>query len=277
MTSAALSATIPTQIDLANDSRTARINAEHRQAKADARSAIEHAAHCGELLIEAKSELPHGQWRAWVEAHCEFSCRTARRYMQVAEELLRLRERWPRVASLPLRDVAHLLEKDNIHFSSDSPEWYTPAEIVGKAVDVLGAIDTDPCSNDKTNPNVPTGVHYDEHDDGLSQQWKGRVYMNPPYGRQIVDWVRRLCDQYRDESVAEAIALLPARTYTEWFALLRDYPRCFVRGRLRFSGHANTAPFPSMVVYLGHNVDRFRAAFDDLGDLYVRADCEVTA
>ena len=52
--------------------------------------------------------------------------------------------------------------------------------------------------------------------------------------------------------------------------LLRDHPCLFVRGRLKFSGHLNSAPFPSCIVYLGDDLAAFHRAFGDLGDVFVR-------
>lgn len=154
-----------------------------------------------------------------------------------------------------------------VHYSSDSPEWYTPTLIIERTERVLGAIDLDPCSNVGT-ANVPAARHYTWADDGLSQFWQGRVYMNPPYGREIGDWVDKLREAYETGNVSEAIALLPARTDTAWFHSLRTYPRCFVSGRLKFSEHGSAAPFPSMAVYLGKNLSRFVAEFGDIGDVF---------
>jgi len=50
--------------------------------------------------------------------------------------------------------------------------------------------------------------------------------------------------------------------------MLREFPRCFVWGRLRFIGQENAAPFPSMAVYLGQDVTGFAGAFGDIGDIY---------
>ena len=134
----------------------------------------------------------------------------------------------------------------------------------------MGGVDTDPCSNSHEDPTVPAATHYTIEDDGLTQEWKGRVYMNPPYGREIVDWVSYLVEQYQNGNTTEAIALVPSRTDTAWFRLLRDYPHCFIWGRLNFSDNGNAAPFPSMAVYLGDNPDKFISAFKDIGDIYVR-------
>jgi len=159
--------------------------------------------------------------------------------------------------------------RDRALYSSDSTEWYTPADIVERVTRVLGSIDLDPCSNSKDAPNVPAEKHYTVDDDGLAQEWSGAVYMNPPYGRGIEAWIEKLVGEYREGAVTAAVALVPARTDTQWFRLLRDFPVCFVTGRLRFSG-ADPAPFPSCAVYLGADVGAFYAAFHEIGDIYVR-------
>ena len=76
--------------------------------------------------------------------------------------------------------------------------------------------------------------------------------------------------EYVGGNVCEAVALVPARVDTSWFNRLRDYAVCFIRGRLQFSGHENSAPFPSAVVYLGSRRDAFYGTFSDLGDVWVR-------
>lgn len=155
-------------------------------------------------------------------------------------------------------------------FTSASPEWYTPPAVVERTIRLLGAVDLDPCSNSHESPNVPAQVVYTAEDDGLAHEWHGRVYLNPPYGGGIDRWIEKLVDAHRAGTVGEAVALLPARTDTAWFRRLRDWPRCFVDGRLKFSGHENSAPFPSVVVYLGERLDDFVDVFGDMGDIYER-------
>jgi phage N-6-adenine-methyltransferase len=153
-----------------------------------------------------------------------------------------------------------------VHFSSERAEWLTPPEVIEAAVEVLGVIDLDPCA-DKAR-SVPATKHFTEGDDGLSKEWRGRVYMNPPYGGAIEAWVEKLASSFAAEEVKEAIALLPSRTDTAWFRLLREYPRCFITGRLTFSGHESPAPFPSVVVYLGKHMQKFVRVHSALGDCY---------
>jgi hypothetical protein len=148
--------------------------------------------------------------------------------------------------------------------SSDSEEWYTPPHIVEAVLAVLGEVDLDPCAN-PGKPAIPATVHYRKADDGLAHAWQGRVYMNPPYGRAILPWVRKLDAEHRWGHVSEAIALVPSRPDTEWFALLDAFPRCEIRGRLTFANAANPAPFPSALFYLGKNHQRFIEVFSSLG------------
>ena len=162
------------------------------------------------------------------------------------------------VATLPEKEQRHLVDEGpaavrgkardlKAHFSSATAEWYTPPEIIDLVLDVLGEIDLDPASN-TGKPNVPARRHYTKEDDGLSQPWAGRVFLNPPYGKGIAKWTERLCDEYEQGAVTAAIALLPARTDTAWFQGLAKYPRCFLQGRLKFVGAKSSAPFPSMLV-----------------------------
>ncbi|KKL67014.1 hypothetical protein LCGC14_2139190, partial [marine sediment metagenome] len=153
---------------------------------------------------------------------------------------------------------------------SDQNDWRTPRQYLDAARTVLGEIDLDPCAD--AEHRVPAKAHYTQKQNGLSRGWAGKVYMNPPYGRELPDWVVKLCLEYTASSVTDAIALVPARTDTEWFRALRDYPRCFIFGRLKFSGHENSAPFPSMVVYLGKDEHGFINTFRDTGDMYARID-----
>ena len=81
--------------------------------------------------------------------------------------------------------------------------------------------------------------------DGLKQEWTGICWCNPPYGRTIGNWVKKAA-----EADATVVMLLPARTDTKWF---HDYiygkaEVRFLRGRLKFGGAINGAPFPSMIV-----------------------------
>lgn len=151
--------------------------------------------------------------------------------------------------------------------SSDEVEWYTPPEIRAAVVDALGGtVDLDPCAD--PGHTFPATQHFTETDNGLIHPWLGRVYMNPPYGRTISAWTTKLRDELRDGWTTEAVALLPARVDTTWWHELAPPVICLIRGRLRFSGYEDSAPFPSAAVYFGPNRSRFVAAFELLGLIY---------
>ena len=130
-------------------------------------------------------------------------------------------------------------------FSSKTCEWETPQEIFDQ-LDMLYNFDLDPAS---THENAKCEKHFTKDDDGLAQDWGGhRVFCNPPYGRSIGDWVEKGFYESQKPNTT-VVMLLPARTDTRWFhdfCLFGDVH--FIRGRLKFGGSKDAAPFPSMVV-----------------------------
>lgn len=104
--------------------------------------------------------------------------------------------------------------------------------------------------------NAKTTRYYTPEQDGLAQPWEGVVWCNPPYGRQIGKWVERAV--LAAKSGVVVVMLLPARTDTKWFHeyIYGKAEIRFVRGRLRFGGAANPAPFPSMVVVFRGNLQK---------------------
>ena len=131
--------------------------------------------------------------------------------------------------------------------SSSTPEWETPQGFFDK-LDEEFHFDLDVCATDE---NHKCTKYYTKEQDGLKQKWAGRVWCNPPYGREIKAWVKA-CYEY-----GNAVMLLPARTDTSWF---HDYiygkaEIRFIRGRLKFGGSKNSAPFPSMIVVFENVVE----------------------
>src|SRR5262249_33722552 len=149
-------------------------------------------------------------------------------------------------------------------------EHYTPPGLVAAVADFFVEIDLDPCAEAGEPKTVPARQHYTAAEDGLTREWWGRVYINPPYGREIPRWIARAVASYETRECEAAILLLPSPTDTEWYRKLRDYPRCQINGRLIFAGNTDPAPFPSMLVYLGDELDRFTRAMMPLGDTFVR-------
>jgi ParB family transcriptional regulator, chromosome partitioning protein len=158
-------------------------------------------------------------------------------------------------------------------FSSESVEWYTPKKFIEAVRSVLGGIDLDPASCAQANSVVGAARYYTNEDDGLSLPWYGKVFLNPPYGKEggksnQEKWSRRLIDEFTAGRVSEAILLVNASTETLWFQPLWAYPLCFVRGRIDFwrpNGNTSHPTHGSVFVYFGRKPQNFLAAFRTLG------------
>ena len=126
-------------------------------------------------------------------------------------------------------------------FTSITDQWATPQWFFDELNEEFH-FDLDPCA-DETNHKCER--YFTREENGLAQEWTGRVFCNPPYGREIGKWVKKAA-----ESGTLVVMLLPARTDTKWF---HDYiygkaEIRFIKGRLKFGDSKNSAPFPSMVV-----------------------------
>lgn len=131
----------------------------------------------------------------------------------------------------------------NVHFSSKTDLWYTPQAFFDD-LNKEFCFELDVCA---TTDNAKCSRFFTESDDGLQQKWSGVVWMNPPYGRTIGRWMQKAYES--SLGGATVVCLVPSRTDTAWW---HDYATKgeirFIRGRLKFGGQKNSAPFPSAVV-----------------------------
>ena len=132
----------------------------------------------------------------------------------------------------------------DVHFSSKTDLWYTPQDFYDK-LNQKYAFQVDVCA---TPENAKCPVYYTEETDGLAQVWPPvACWMNPPYGRTIGKWMKKAYEA--SLYGATVVCLVPARTDTKWW---HDYAMKgeieFIKGRLKFGGSENPAPFPSAVV-----------------------------
>lgn len=150
-------------------------------------------------------------------------------------------------------------------------EWYTPAEYVEAARDVLGDIDLDPASNDSAQELVRAGRYFTKTDNGLEQEWRGRVWLNPPYAQPLImDFVSKMVTERKAGRVTGAIMLTNNSADTAWFheAVKTADAICLTRGRIRFykTGGETSAPTQGQTFfYFGNDVERFTARFRDIG------------
>lgn len=124
--------------------------------------------------------------------------------------------------------------------------WLTPPALIN----ALGEFDLDPCCPEKMPWSTAKKMLSRERDgDGLTAEWSGRVWCNPPYGREAFKWLAKLAKHGR------GIALIFARTDTKGFqqhVLGKAHCVFFLAGRIRFhradGTQADTANAPSCLV-----------------------------
>lgn len=135
--------------------------------------------------------------------------------------------------------------KTEVMFSSKTDEWSTPQDLFDKLNEEFH-FDLDVCASET---NHKCALYYDRKQDGLKMPWKEHVvWCNPPYGREIGKWVHAAILEHITNGTT-IVMLLPARTDTKWFHddILGWAEIRFLRGRLKFGGSKNSAPFPSML------------------------------
>lgn len=143
-------------------------------------------------------------------------------------------------------------------FSSKKDDWETP-QYYFDSLNKRFQFTVDAASSE-SNHKLPR--YWTAEDSGLVKPWAGeRVFPNPPYGRQMVEWMRKCYTEWSSGQCQIIVALVPARTDTRWFHnfVYKKADLEFLRGRLRFEVcgiSKDAAPFPSMIcIYRGENAD----------------------
>lgn len=144
--------------------------------------------------------------------------------------------------------------------TKNNDEWLTPPYVIS----ALGEFDIDPCSP-VCRPWDTANNHFNVNDDGLLQEWKGRVWLNPPYGNKTFEWLSKLAEH------KNGIALIFSRTETKGFhkeIWEKAHSIFFFKGRLSFykvtGEKASCANAPSCLVsYDNDNTYTINRAVND--------------
>lgn len=136
-------------------------------------------------------------------------------------------------------------------FSSETENWATPQDAFDRLNHIFN-FTLDPCAD---KDNAKCKKYYTKEINGLNKDWGGhKVFCNPPYGRNNTgDWIKK-CFLESKKPGTIVVALVPARTDTKWFheyVIKTNANVFFIKGRLKFGGSNNSAPFPSMIVIFG--------------------------
>lgn len=177
------------------------------------------------------------------------------------------------------KELRRTRTRESFH-SKESVEWYSPSGPVDLARQLMGGIDLDPASSPEANDVVRAERIFTAEDNGLAQEWPGRVWLNWPGGLNDDDesnaalWSAKLLAEFAAKRTTEAVVMLfNAATDRGWFRPLWGHALCFVYGRLRFrrpGGEIGNQPLqPNGLVYLGPQVGRFAELFAPIGRIVV--------
>lgn len=158
-------------------------------------------------------------------------------------------------------------KKPHVTNNSKDDEWYTPAQYIEAAREVLGKIDLDPASNDFANETVKATVYYTEETDGLEQEWYGNIWMNPPYSTALLN---KFADKLVESKFEQAVVLVNNATETAWFEKLVSTASAIIfhKGRIRFVKRDGEHGVPlqgQAFIYYGNNPEKFLEVFKRFG------------
>ena len=160
------------------------------------------------------------------------------------------------------------------HFDAgESSEWYTPERYIEAARLAMGGIDLDPASCALANQAVRAARYFARSDDGLQQQWHGRIWLNPPYSDykgQAAEWAGKLLAEHTAGRVSQAVMLV--NLSTSYQSAMQQVASaglvCIVDHRIRFytpGGQAERPPQANVIFYLGERRRQFYEWFKRFG------------
>lgn len=149
-------------------------------------------------------------------------------------------------------------------------EWYTPDYVLDLAREVLGNIDLDPASCEIANARVKADKIFTADDNGLKQDWHGKVWCNPPYSAALIKkFTQKVHDEYYKGNIEEAIILTNSGTDTQWNAPLSNGVQVYTLGRISFLQPDGTEKGKGgrgqCFTYFGNNPHKFIEVFTRKG------------
>ena len=145
--------------------------------------------------------------------------------------------------------------KNNGRYNGNGRHWETPPEIFDPLEDEF-RFTLDPCATPET---AKCKRYYTEASDGLSAPWVNeRVFMNPPYGREVYAWTKKAREAAAN-NYSLVVGLLPASTDLAWWHddVIGHAEVRYIRGRVRFltGGPYRASGFFASVICIWHPVD----------------------
>lgn len=193
--------------------------------------------------------------------------RMADHEQQVREAIAEARELDDIVSRTAVMKKIEEAKKPHVANNSGDNEWYTPAEYIEAAREVMGSIDLDPASNELANKTVKAQTFYTAETNGLNKEWFGNVWLNPPYSASLV---QAFAEKVVSSDFQQAVILVNNATDTAWFRKLIEKANAilFTTGRIRFykTDGEKGAPLQGQAfIYYGDSVEKFLEVFGKFG------------
>lgn len=186
---------------------------------------------------------------------------------EIAERLKNIKNE-PEETNTPAK-IINAVSKPHVAQNSGNNEWYTPADYIELANEVMDHIDLDPASSERANEVVKAKQFFTAEDSGLEHPWAGTVWMNPPYASNLIS---KFCDKLIGDlpDISQAIVLVNNATETEWFKKLIEQASavCFTYGRVKFYSPDGRIAQPlqgQALLYFGSNAKKFVDVFSSKG------------
>jgi len=166
---------------------------------------------------------------------------------------------------------AQKAQNTHVGKNSGENEWYTPTEFVEAARAAMGGIDLDPATSKRAQKTVRAKRFYTKSDNGLSKKWAGRVWMNPPYSKELLpSFIERYLSFVESGDIEQGTVLVNNATETKWFQELADNAAavCFPKQRIRFLTPSNEKGHPlqgQAILYSGKRTKTFCKVFSGFG------------
>lgn len=175
-----------------------------------------------------------------------------------------------------IKEVAREVISNHRALGTGENEWYTPSAHIEAAREMLGAINLDPASSDIANQTVKADLFFTVEDNGLSKEWRGKIWLNPPYAQPAIHhFMQKAVDEFEAGHMEECIALTHNYTDTQWFHIAAKCAKaiCFTRGRIGFLSPEGKKAAPTQgqaFFYFGDRTNDFADSFCKFGFVMVK-------
>jgi phage N-6-adenine-methyltransferase len=260
--------------DLSNADRDAvEIGELYRKGKSLFVDGVRYLLEAGHRLARKKAEVGHGHWLEWLEANADvldmdITC-TPQRLMKAAGQFGASAE----ITDQEAIEISRTIWGHNVRGTQGTGknEWFTPQKYFALVRAVLGEIDLDPATHEAAQAVIKATRYFTKIENGLEQEWHGRVWLNPPYAQPFIeDFVMKLLAERGAGRVTAAIMLTHNYTSSAWFqaALAATDAICFPCARVKFYPLKGKVADPTQgqaFFYFGGEVDKFLRTFRSIG------------